>query len=116
MFKYFLGTIALIVICACGTTSTSENGPVRIDATSDVTAEQSFARMLGQADREEQQQLAVAILKLNMDGVQSAYEVLADRELQSPSIARIKDRVADMTAEEIIELAEHTSDIKVEIQ
>lgn len=56
------------------------------------------------------------MLKINMAGVQSAYDVVQSKDLQSPSIARIKDRVAGMTAEEIIALANRTSDVKVEVE
>ena len=116
MFKNFFLSIALAAICSCASTSLSASQPVRLDATSDATAEKSFKRMLNQASAARQQKLAIAMLKLNMVGVQSVYDVAASPELQSPSIVRIKDRVAGMTAEEIIDLADRTSDVKIEVQ
>ena len=54
--------------------------------------------------------LAVAMLKLNMRGVNSAYD-LAGRP--DPSIVPIKDDVSGMTAAEIIALAQDANDVKI---
>jgi hypothetical protein len=89
---------------------------VRLDATSAASAQESFQRMLEGASGAKRNELLVAMLKLNMSGVRSAYEVVAKPELQSLSIARIKDRVAGMTAEEIIALADSTSEVEIEIE
>ena len=116
MFKHFFLSIALVALCSCASTSPSSSQAVRLDATSDATAQKSFKRMLDQSSATRQQELAIAMLKLSMTGVQSAYDVISSPELQSPSIVRIKDRVAGMTAEEIIDLANRTSDVKIEVQ
>ena len=116
MFKHFFLSFALIALCSCASTSLSSSQAVRLDATSDVAAQNSFKRMLDQSSPTRKQELAVAMLKLNMTGVQSAYEVVGSAELQSPSIVRIKDRVSGMTAEEIIDLANRTSDVKIDVQ
>lgn len=115
MFKHFLLAVALVSICSCTTTSPATSQSLRLDATSDATAQESFQRMLRQAGAEKQRELAMAMLKLNMTGVESAYEVVANPELQSPSIARVKDRIAGMTADEIIELADRASDVRIEV-
>lgn len=68
-----------------------------------------------QSGTSKKEELAIAILKLNMAGVKGAHELLADPDLQKPSIIRIKDRVAGMTADEIIGLANRTSEVRVEV-
>ena len=90
--------------------------PVRLDASSDAAAKKSFDRMEKNLSPKLQRELIVAMVKLNMVGVNSAYDVVANPELQSPSIVRIKDRVAGMTAEEIIDLADRTSTVKVDMK
>ena len=116
MFKHIVLLIALVAACSCTSVRASNDHSVRLDATSDATAQVSYEKMMRQAGEKQQKALAVAMLKLNMAGVQSAHEVVQDKDLQSLSIARIKDRVAGMTAEEIIALAERTSDVKVDVK
>lgn len=117
VFKHIVLLIALVAACSCTSVRASnDHHSVRLDATSDTTAQESYEKMMRQASEKQQQALAVAMLKLNMAGVQSAYEVVQDKDLQSVSIARIKDRVAGMTADEIIALAERTSDVKVDVK
>lgn len=86
---------------------------VRIDATSDKSVEQSFKRMNKSLDQDAQIELVTAIVKLNMVGINSAEEMLADPELRSPGPVRIKDRIAGLTAAEIIELADKTSTVRI---
>lgn len=86
---------------------------VRIDATSDKSVKQSFKRMSESLDQDAQIELATAIVQLNMVGINSAKEMLADPELRSPGPVRIKDRIAGLTAAEIIELAEKTSTVRI---
>ena len=115
MFRHAFLSIALVAVCSCATAPNASQ-LVRLDATSDFTAQQTFDKMLSLSSAKKQQELAIAILKLNMVGVKSAYEVAANPELQNPSIARVKDRVAGMNAEEIIGLANRTTDVKIEVQ
>lgn len=86
---------------------------VRIDATSDKSVEQSYKRMSESLHQEAQVELATAILKLNMVGINSVEEMLADPELRSPGPVRIKDVIAGLTAAEIIELADKTSTVRI---
>lgn len=116
MFKRIVLLIALAVACSCTSVPAGKVHSVRLDATSDATAQESYEKMMRQSSEKQQQALAVAMLKLNMAGVQSAYDVVQNKDLQSLSIARIKDRVAGMTAEEIIVLANRTSDVKVDVK
>ena len=116
MLKIFILPVVLIAICSCASTSSSTSQSVRLDATSDATAQKSFEKMLSESGVTKQQELAIAMLKLNMIGVKSAYGLVGNPELQSLSIVRIKNRVAGMTADEIIDLANRSSDIKAEVQ
>ena len=97
------------------TTTPSRGGELRIDSSSVESAERSYQAMMRGRSEAEKQKLALAMLLLNLQGVKSAYEVVANPELQSPSIGRIKDQVAGMTADEIIALAARVSDIQVEV-
>lgn len=85
----------------------------RIDSTSDKSVQQSYARMLGSLDNEGQAKLVTAIVQLNMVGISSAEEMLADPELRSPGPVRIKDRIAGLSSAEIIALANKTATTKV---
>lgn len=63
--------------------------PLHIDASSDAAAMASFARMIETLPAGKRQELQIAILVLNMDGVSSAYEAIQDPALRRPSIERI---------------------------
>ncbi len=86
---------------------------VRIDATSDKSVEQSYKRMNESLHQEAQIELATAILKLNMVGINSSKEMLADPALHSLGPVRIKDRIAGLTAAEIVKLADKTSTVRI---
>jgi hypothetical protein len=100
-----------LAVSALGSARAGE--PVRLDASSDRAAVDSFSLMLAGLSREEQEDLQFAMLKINMDGVGSAAEMLADPALRAPTIARIKDRVAGMTAAEIIAEADAVTSVQM---
>lgn len=112
--KLLLTACFALTVTACAT-SGSSTSQIRLDATSDATAQSSFSAMSEALPPEKRQELLVAMLKLNLTGVNSAYEVVQNPDLQSPSIVRIKDQVAGMTAQEIIDLADRTSSVKAEV-
>jgi hypothetical protein len=87
--------------------------PVRIDASSNASAQASWDRMTAEIDSKKKQQLQIAMVQLNLAGINSAYEVASNPELQSLSVVRIKDKIAGLTADEIIGLAKRTSTVKV---
>nr|WP_298128715.1 hypothetical protein [uncultured Pseudoxanthomonas sp.] len=103
---------ALAALLAVSTASAKE--PVRLDASSDAAAEASWKAMHQEASPEQKRELPLAMLKINLAGTKSAYDVVGDPELQSLGIARIKDKVAGMTADEIIALGNRVSTIKAE--
>ena len=88
--------------------------PVRIDASTDASAQASWDQLIAKAPRDKKQKLQIALVQLNLVGVNSAYEVVSNPALQSPSVSRIKDKIAGLTADEIIELANRTSTVKVQ--
>lgn len=94
----------------------SAREPLRLDASSDTAAEESFKRMADRLSAKRQQKLQIAILQINMIGVNSAYETVANPELRSPGVARIKDKIAGMTADEIIDFADRNSTVTIEVQ
>lgn len=89
--------------------------PSRIDASSDATTEASYGRMTRELSPQGQQELAIAVLKINLAGVMSATEVTANPNLQHPSVTRIKDKIAGMSADEIIDLANRVSTVTVKV-
>ena len=78
---------------------------IHIDASSDAAANRSLQRMLSSMDTKEKDQLADAVVQLNKDVVSTG----GDAAAQKPSAARIKDKIAGMTASEIIDLAHRTA-------
>ena len=88
--------------------------PVRLDASSTEAAEASWKAMVDGTRGSKKQKLLEAMLKINLAGVKSGYEVVGNPKLQSLGIARIKDQVAGMTADEIIALGERVGTVKIE--
>ncbi|WP_181302825.1 DUF6694 family lipoprotein [Rhodanobacter sp. PCA2] len=113
MRKYLAAaTLAATLIAGCVTTS-ARDVPVRIDSSSPQAAEASYKAMMQDRSEADQQKLALAVLMLNMQGVKSAHEVVNKPELQSPTITRIRQKVAGMTADEIIALAAQNPSVRV---
>ena len=89
---------------------------IRLDASSDAAAESSWERMVESVSAAKKQKLLVAMLQINLEGVNSAHEVVGDPELQRFGIARVKDRVAGLDADEIIALGGRASNAGIRIQ
>lgn len=87
--------------------------PVRLDGSSDQAALDSFDLMRAELSQKKQADLVFAVLKINMDGVGSASEMLANPALRETTVARIRDRVDGMTAEEIITEAENVTSVQM---
>ena len=103
-----------VLLAACATPEASRS-VARVNASTAASAESSYKTMMSQLSESKQRQLALAVLALNMVGVNSAYEMVNNPALQAPSVGRIKDRVAGMSADEIIALAAKTSTVRFEI-
>jgi len=110
MSKYFLAALLGFLVA----TVAHAREPIRIDASSNEAAEASWLRMVESARGAKKQRLPEAMLKIDLAGVLSVYEVIDDPELKSLGIARIKDQVAGMTAEEIIALGERVGTVKIQ--
>ena len=108
-----IAAITLSVAFAAGC-ATTHKAAIHLDASSAEAAEASYRAMMEDRSPADKQQLALAVLKLNMEGVKNAYEVVGNPELQSLSIARVRDKVAGMTAEQIIDRAKKVTDVRVE--
>ena len=111
------GCVACLFLLFSGAfAAAGSDKPLRIDGSTDQTAQKSYNMMLSNTSKEQQQELVIAMIKLNMKGVKSAHEVAGNQDLQSPSIKNIKTLVHDMTVEEIINLANEISDIQIKVQ
>jgi hypothetical protein len=108
-----IGTVLVVMSFLLITSFAQAREEVRIDGSSDKAVEQSYARMLGSLKGEQQIDLGTAIIQLNMIGISSAREMLADPELRNPGPVRIKDRIAGLTAAEIIALAKRTATTRI---
>ncbi|GEM_PF-778199 len=102
---------AFLLLCTHGAFGRE---PLRIDGTSDESAQASYTKMARGLSSEGKMALALAVLKLNMEGINSAYEMLNTPGASNPSITRIRERVNGMTAQEIIALSETVQGIQVE--
>lgn len=109
--------VAVFITALLGGCATHKANPTvaRIDSSTAASAEASYKAMINRLPQPKQMQLALAVTMINMIGVNSAHEVVANPELQSPSIGRIKDRVAGMSADEIIAYADRNSTVRIEI-
>ncbi|MEG1680604.1 MAG: hypothetical protein RR326_10950 [Stenotrophomonas sp.] len=107
---------SVLIISALATGIASAKELIRLDASSDAAAESSWNRMTESVSSAKKQKLLVAMLQINLAGVNSAYEVAGNPELQHLGIARIKDKVANLNADEIIELGNRTSNAQIQVQ
>lgn len=108
----FITALAYIAL-AFFTSSAHAREEVRIDGSSDKSVEQSYERMLESLNHERRTELVTAIIQLNMVGISSAEEMLADPELRSPGPVRIKSRIAGLNSAEIIALANKSATTKI---
>jgi hypothetical protein len=106
--------IAAALLSLAVATAAHGKEPLRLDASSDEAAEATWETMIDSATPAMKKKLLEAMLKINLSGVQSATEMIDNPELKSFGITRIKDKVAGLNAEEIIELGERVSTVKIE--
>lgn len=103
--------VAVVFVLALAAANAQARQPFRLDASSNAAAESSWNAMLASADPAHKQQLLEAMLKINLAGVQSARELVGNPDMASFGIARVKDTVAGLTADQIIELGDRISTI-----
>ena len=107
-------SIALAIIIFALSSAANAGEPTRIDASSDASAQASWDRMLAEASDETKNKLRVALLELNTVAATEnhLYGIAFHAALQDPQVFRIKDKVAGLSAEQVIELAKQTSGTK----
>jgi hypothetical protein len=76
----------------------------RLDGSTDKAADDSFAAMVKAAPAIQRQALLIALVQINMEGVQSAEEAIKTDASRHPSAARVRLKINGMTADEIIAL------------
>jgi len=106
--------LAALIALAAAPNAIAHDVP-RIDGSSAAAAQKSFERMNMQLSQKRRQDLAIAVLKINLIGVNSAKETIDNPELLNVGIGRIKERVSGMTADEIIKYADANATVKVEV-
>ncbi|TAM15234.1 MAG: hypothetical protein EPN68_17670 [Rhodanobacter sp.] len=115
MWKYpAVVALSVALLAGCASVPPAQTA-IRIDSSSPQAANASYKAMMGELSQAEQQKLAIAVLVLNMQGVKSAREVVNNPALQSPSIARIRTKVAGLTAPQIIALAAKNPSVRIKI-
>jgi hypothetical protein len=104
--------LLVVVFVAWGSIASCRDA-IRIDGSSDAAADRSFQRMMESLKPDEQEMLSVALVQINLGDAQSVYDMLRDPNKQHPSAAHVRDKIAGMTASEIIDFARKTSTTKV---
>lgn len=112
--QVFFAVLLAVTVAGC-VSQRSVRGPTRLDATSAQSAEASFGKMADELPGNEREKLFLAMLAINLKGVNSAHEVVNNPALQSPSIAAIKDEVNGMSAREIIDYAAKVSTVRMKV-
>lgn len=110
LLALMLGT----ALAACASTANNRTAPT-LDASSAASAETSYKNMHRSLPQTKQVELALAVMAINFIGVNSAHEVANNPQLQQPGVARIKDRIAGMTADQIITYAAANATTKMEV-
>lgn len=86
---------------------------IHFDASSDASAKASWDQMYSHASREGKRNLLAAVIQINLAGVKSVNQVVSNPDLREMSAMRIKDKIADLTAEQIIDLGNRVATVKV---
>lgn len=113
--SFFKALIIIISLAAMPGISYADES-LRIDGASDEAANKSWLNMLNNTHGAKKQQLMVAFAKLSLEGYESAFDIAAAGKSSFPA-ADIKDKIAGLTADEIIELANQSdSTISAEVR
>ncbi|MBN8728607.1 MAG: hypothetical protein J0H15_13020 [Xanthomonadales bacterium] len=104
--------VALVLAFGLALSAQAGEDP-RLDGSSNAAAEATWKRIVEAAPPAERRKLLEAVIRINLAGVHSAYEVVGNPEFQELGIARIKDQVDGMTAAEIIAYGEKVGTVKV---
>ena len=113
MKNSLLAASLVMFLAACATTPA---GPMAIDGTTAATAEASWERMLDTVDPATRMALLQAMIQINLQGVDSVYDIAGNDDMKQLSISRIREQVDGMTADEIVALGEQVGTVKIEVQ
>ena len=113
MKKTLLAASLVLSLAACATTPVT---PLTIDGSTDAAAEASWARMLGAVDSRKRMELLTAMVAINLQGVESVYDVAGNEDLHKLSISRVREQLDGMTADEILAYAGEVSTVKIRIE
>jgi hypothetical protein len=105
--------LAVVVTCFAPAWARDQ---VRIDGSSAAAADQSFQRMIKTLKPDDQQALVIALIQINLAGAQSAQDMLHNPNMQNPSAGQVRDKIAGMTAPEIIAFANRTATTKAFVE
>lgn len=113
MRNLLFATLFAVAAAACATTPAE---PVTIDGSTDATAEASWARMLDEADRHTRIELMTALIAINLQGVESVYEIVGNDDLKTASIANVREQLDGMTADEVLAYAGEVATVEIKVQ
>ena len=113
MFRFIILLVILSAVVGCSVSPAT--GDIRVDATTEQTFERSFGRLTNALSGKEQQQLVFAILKINLEGIESARELLQKDDGMSLSAMTIKDRHG-LNYQGIIELSQSVQSVEVRLE
>lgn len=106
------------LLCVAGLLATSDalaaRKAVTLDGSSDRAAQRSYQKMFRGRSDAEKLALALAVAKINLEGINSAYELVASPARDDLGITRIRERVNGLSAEQIIALGEQVSSVRIE--
>lgn len=72
--------------------------------------------MVKALNSDEQQALVIALIQINLAGAKSAEDMLRNPNMKNPSAGQVREKIAGMTATEIIAYANKTSTTKTFVQ
>lgn len=114
MYRVLILLVILITLAGCSASPSARD--IRVDATSDKTFQRSFARLNNALSDKQQQQLMFAVLKINLEGVETAKELLQRENELSLSAIAIKDRLHGLNYQGIIELSQSVQSVEVRLE
>ena len=111
--RLMFAVLAACLVAGCATTPAA---PLTIDGSTDATAEASWARMLDQVDPHTRIELVTGLIAINLQGVETVYDVVGNEDLHEASISNVREQVDGMTAEEFLQYAGDVSTVEIKVK
>ncbi len=105
--------LALIYVGISGCSTLQTASEPRIDSTSDKSFQKSLSTLMDSGTQKQKQKLLIALLRINLEGVGSATEMLANKDDLSLSGSKIKEKLHGLNYTEIIELSKNMQSVQV---